>query len=125
MLAACRAATFRTVPTPALPPHSVGQQLEPFSQLRPHWPPPAPPFAHGQAGAEPKHAAKLAMIPVPSSASRQAAAGPSSSTEHAPDGSFACPHYAAIPVAIKVTAKVHLYTVVDLVAMNAPVAVYP
>src|ERR1039457_1268878 len=109
---------FRTAPTPALPPHSAGQQPAPFSQLRPHWPPPASPSGHGRAGAESKHAATHAPIPAPSSASPQPAADPSSSTEHAHHGSFACPHYAAVPVDIKVTTKVHLYTVIDLGGSN-------
>jgi len=78
------------------------------------WIPP-PPSAHGQAGAKSKHDARLATIPAPSSASRKAAAGPSSSIEHALDGSFACSHYAATPVVMKVSEKVHLYTVTDLV----------
>jgi hypothetical protein len=113
-LAVCRALPFHTVPTPALPPHNAGQQLAPFSQLRPHWPPPAPPSDHGRAGAGSNHAATRAPIPAPTSASRKAAADPSSSNGHTPDGSFACPHYAALPVARKVPAKIPLYTVMNL-----------
>jgi hypothetical protein len=41
------------------------------------------------------------------------------STEHAHDGSFACPYYEAVLVYRGVTAKVHLYTVEDLVAAHA------
>jgi hypothetical protein len=66
-----------------------------------------------------------AKIPAPWSASRKAAAGPSFSTEHAPDGSFACPYYAAISIAIKVTDKIHLYTATDLVRLSRHCPSYP
>jgi hypothetical protein len=85
------------------------------------WTPPAPPSAHCQTDAESKLAAIPAKIPAPSTASRRHAAGPSWSTEHAHDGSFPYLYDHAIPAARKVTAKAHLYTVIDLVGPEAPV----
>src|SRR5665213_3058279 len=96
-------------------PHNAGRLLSPFSPPHPHWPPPAPPSDQCRAGAESKHAAKHTPIPAPWSASQHAAADPSFPTGHAPDDSFACLHYAAIPLVQEVTEKVHHYTVKDLV----------
>src|ERR1017187_9161192 len=65
--------------------------------------------------AQDRRAATRAPIPAPSSASWKAAADPSSSNGHTPDGSSAWPHYAALPDPRKVPTKIHLYTVTDLV----------
>lgn len=59
-------------------------------------------------------AATRASTPAPFSASRQAAAGPSFPTGHAPESSFACLHSAARPVAERGTPSVRLYTAIGL-----------
>ena len=69
------------------------------------------------------HARNVRLIG--SSASPQPAADPSFSTEHAHDGSFACPYYEAVLVDRGVTAKVHLYTVKDLAKVLALAEVSP
>src|ERR1019366_7611753 len=111
---AYRAAAFRTVPTPVLVLHNAEQRLALFSELRQHWQPPVPLPACRRVGARSMPAAAHAPIAGLSSASPQPAGDPSSVTGHAHDGRFACLHYGVLFVIMKVTQKVHLYTVKDL-----------
>src|SRR5579884_2197553 len=113
--APCPDAAFRTRQNPVLPPHNAGLWHALSFALRPHSRPPAPPSARCRAGAKSKLAAALAPTPAPSSASRLPAADPSFPIPHAHEDSVACFNYAGIRDLTKVTTKVHLHTVIDLV----------
>ena len=112
-----RGFSYRAVSSPL--PRSAGRWRAPSSALRLRSRPPAPPSAHRRAGANWKPAAALAPTPVSSAASRQSAVHPSCATQHAHGDNFACSNYESLLDSRKVSIKVHLHIVGDLVACRS------